>query len=242
MRSTGVGLFSALGGLLLAGGTLLPWLDTGGVNIGTQVVSGTPTGLETSTGLIVLSAGIVAVIAAIVLMATSRVSRIMALIVLAAGATGLVGTSMILTNPRDAYIDFAADELGVASSDIEHSLESLFEIGGIQDDPAVGIYISVAGGGVALLSGAIGALILRRRRDQQPAPPREDLAPDRARDDHEAAGERSLDEAAPSVEVDQDRASEPPDADSEEEGDSDGGMGEQAPPPRKDVLGDSWVG
>jgi hypothetical protein len=242
MRSIGVGLFSAFGGLLLAGGTLLPWLDTGGVNVGTQVVTGTPTGLETSRGVIVLSAGIVAVVAAMVLMSISRVSRIMALVVVATGATGLVGVSMILTNPREAYIDFAADELGVAASDIEHSLESLFEIGGIQDDPAAGIYVSLAGGGVAILSGAIGALILRRRRIQPPPTAEDDIDTEAVRDDHEATRERGLDDAEPSVEVDQDRATEPVDTDSEEEGASDGGAEEQAPHPRKDVLGDSWFG
>jgi len=241
-RSTGLGLFSALGGLLLVGGTLLPWLDTGGVNVGAEVVSGTPNGVETSTGMIVLSAGIVSVLASIVLMSTSRISRVVALIVLAAGVTGLVGPSMILMSPRDAYVDFAADELGVGSSDIENSLNSLFDIGGIQDDPAVGIYVSLAGGGVTFLSGAIGFLILRKRRIQPMTPADEsDSEPEDGQDVGGTVWERSFDDAERTVDRIEDRPEAPPAADPDE----DHTAQEPAEAPaqqRKDVLGDSWAG
>ena len=240
--STGVALFSALGGILLAGGTLLPWIDTGGVNIGTQVVSGAPTGWETRTGVFVLAAGIVAILGAIVLVSTTRASRVVAVVLLVAGATGLAGASMILTSPRDAYIDFAADELGVGSSEIEHSLNALFDIGGIRDDLGEGIYVSLAGGGLTVLSGAIGALVLRRRR-VQPALPEDEgvLEAEDGQNVKRTVWDRSFDDVERSVDGIEDQPAPPPDAAPEEDHTA-REPEEPAAPQRKDVLGDSWVG
>jgi hypothetical protein len=240
--STGVALFSALGGILLAGGALLPWIDTGGVNIGTQVISGAPKGWETRTGVVVLAAGVVAILGAIVLVSTTRASRVVAGILLVAGATGLVGALMILTSPRDAFIDFAAHELGVGSGDIEHSLNALFDIGGIKDDLGDGIYVSLAGGGLTFLSGAIGALVLRTRRiGPTTSKDEDDPELDEGQNVERSAWDRSFDDVERSVVGIEDQPAAPPDVDPEE-GHTTREAEEPTAPHRKDVLGDSWVG
>ena len=245
MRRNGIGttlvaLGSALGGLLLVGGALLPWIDTGGVNIGTQVISGTVTGLETSTGYVVLAAGIVAVLGAIVLISTRRASRVVAVALIVAGAAGLAGASMILTSPRDAYINFAADELGVGSSEIENSLTSLFDIGGIKDDPREGIYVSLAGGALTFLSGAIGALVFRRRR-AQPATSADEGDLEDAPEAKGTVWERSFDEIERSTDpIEKEKPAVPLDAGPKEEPPAP--AEEPTVPKRKEVLGDSWAG
>jgi Tryptophan-associated transmembrane protein (Trp_oprn_chp) len=236
--TTLVALGSALGGLLLVGGALLPWIDTGGVNIGTQVISATVTGLETSTGYVVLAAGIVAVLGAIVLISTRRASRVVAVALIVAGAAGLAGALMILTSPRDAYIDFAADELGVGSSEVTNSLTSLFDIGGINDDPGEGIYVSLAGGALTFLSGAIGALVLRRRR-VQPAASADEGDPGHGPEAKGTVWERSFDE----IERSADHVEKPTAAlDAVPKQDPPAPAEEPTVPKRKEVLGDSWAG
>ena len=65
-----------MGGYLVIAGCLLPWLDTGGVNVGNEIVSGTPAGIETAAGPIALVSGIVVLVAATLILLVRRLSNV----------------------------------------------------------------------------------------------------------------------------------------------------------------------
>jgi hypothetical protein len=169
-----------MGGYLVIAGCFLPWLDTGGVNVGKEIVSGTPAGIEAAAGLIALVSGIVVLVAATLILLVRRVSNVWAVLVLLAGAVGAVAAILTLVDPRDAYINFAASELGRDVREIENSLNALFDIGGIRASLGMGLYVSLAGGGLSILAGAT-ELVARRRRGRR--------FPMRAADDVKSATE-----------------------------------------------------
>lgn len=168
---------AALGGYLVLAGCLLPWLDTGGVNVGKEIVSGTPAGTETAAGLIVLMSGIVVLVAATLILLVRRVSNVWAVLVLLAGAVGAVAAILTLVDPRDAYINFAASELGRDVREIENSLNALFDIGGIRASLGMGVYVSLAGGWLSILAGATELVARRRRRGRFPLRPADENSP-----------------------------------------------------------------
>jgi hypothetical protein len=169
-----------MGGYLVLAGCLLPWLDTGGFNIGSQIVTGTPAGIETAAGVIALVSGIVVLLAATLILLAPRVSNVWVLPLLLAGAVALVAAILTLTDPRDAYLDFAAGELGRNVSEIEDSLNALFDIGGIRAALGLGVYVTLAGSGLSIMAGAAELVARRRRRAHFPT---------RAADDVESATE-----------------------------------------------------
>lgn len=171
------GVAAALGGYLVLAGCLLPWLDTGGVNVGSEVVSGTPAGMETAAGPVALVSGIVVLIAATLMFLVRRVSNVWALLVLLAGAVGAVAAILTLADPRDAYLNFVASELGRNVSEIENSLNALFDIGGIRAALGFGVYVSLAGGGLSILAGTAELVARRRRRARVPPRAADDVAP-----------------------------------------------------------------
>ena len=143
---------------------MLPWLDTGGVNIGSDVVSGTPSGMELSSGLITLVSGIVVLLAATLMMMVPRASGVFAVGVILAGLTGAAGTVPTLADTRESYIRFVADDLERDAAEVRNSLEALFDIGGIRDTVGDGTYLSLGGAGLSIIAGAIGVVSGRRRR------------------------------------------------------------------------------
>lgn len=148
-------------------GCLLPWLDTGGVNVGKQIVSGTPAGIET-TGVIALVPGIVVLLAATLMLLAPRVSNVWALLVLLAGTVGVIVAIATLADSRDAYIHFVASELGRDVSEVENSLNALFDNDGIRAGLGAGVYVSLAGGGLSIIGGATGLVARRRHRAHVP--------------------------------------------------------------------------
>jgi hypothetical protein len=157
-----------MGGFTMLAGCLLPWLDTGGVNVGNDVVSGTPAGIETVAGVIALVSGIVVLLAATLILLTPRVSNVWVLPLLLAGAVAMVAAILTLADPRGPYLDFVASELGRDVSEIENSLNALFDIGGIRAAPGVGVYVSLAGSGLSIMAGAAELVARRRRRARFP--------------------------------------------------------------------------
>lgn len=153
---------------MVLAGCLLPWLDTGGVNVGNEVVSGTPSGIETAAGFIALVSGIVIFLAATLILLTPRISNVWVLPLLLAGAVAAVAAILTLADPRDAYLNFVASELGRDVSEIDNSLNALFDIGGIRAALGVGVYVSLAGSGLSIMAGAAELVARRRRRRQLP--------------------------------------------------------------------------
>lgn len=145
-------------------GCMLPWLDTGGVNIGSHVVSGMPAGIELSGGLITLASGFAVLIAAALMMMAPKASGVLALGVILAGLTGAGGTVPTLADPQESYIRFVADDLNRDVEEVRNSLEALFDIGGIRDDLGEGVYLSLGGAGLAIIGGAVARVGSRRRR------------------------------------------------------------------------------
>ena len=143
---------------------MLPWLDTGGVNIGPDVVTGTPAGMEVSGGLITLVSGIVVLLVATLIMMVPKASGALAVGVVLAGMTGAGGTVPSLADPRESYIRFVADDLGRDADEVRNSLEALFDIGGIRDTFGEGLYLSLGGAGLSIIGGVTGGVSSRRRR------------------------------------------------------------------------------
>lgn len=153
-----------MGGYAIVAGCMLPWLVTGGVNIGPDVVSGTPAGMEFSGGLITLVSGIVVILAATLMMLVPRSKGVLAVGVVLAGLTGASGTVPTLADPRESYIRFVADDLGRSADEVRNSLEALFDIGGIRDTLGEGLYLTLGGAGLSIIGGAVGGVSSRRRR------------------------------------------------------------------------------
>ena len=101
----------------------------------------------------------------------------MALLVLLAGAVGAVAAILTLADPREAYLNFVASELGRNVSEIENSLNALFDIGGIRAALGVGVYVSLAGSGLSILAGAAELIARRRRSARIPTRPADDVEP-----------------------------------------------------------------
>jgi len=142
-------------------GVFLPWLDTGGVTVGANSVTGEPGGIDLTYGIVALVAGIVAVVLALLMLIWPGPTRLWGLLTLLAGAVALAMGVLTLTTVRDVYVSFVGSEIGEATPEVANSLRALFDNGGLAEDVALGTYLAIAGGGVALLGGL--AAILKRR-------------------------------------------------------------------------------
>jgi hypothetical protein len=151
----------AVAGIAMVAGCLLPWLDTGGVNIGTRVVAGAPSGIQTTVGIVAFVGGIVVLVAATLVLLLPRVSKLWALAVLLAGAAGMIAAAAMFADPSGAYVRFAANESGRDLREVSNSLKALFNVGGLRSGLGVGVYVTAAGSGLAIVGAA--ALAVRRR-------------------------------------------------------------------------------
>jgi hypothetical protein len=213
-----------------AGSTILTLTIGTGVNV-TEAV---PAGNTTTT-----------LVAATLMLLVRRVSNVWALLVLLAGAVGAVAAILTLVDPRDAYLSFVASELGRDLSEIENSLNALFDIGSIRATLGVGVYVSLAGGGLSILAGSAELVTRRRRRARVPTRAADAGEPateiqSELREAEQGAGEEKADTEMPKA-AEPAKSDSPPvpaSADPDEQPALAPGPSRKASPPPSDV--DEW--
>lgn len=147
------GVLGVVGGALLAVGSFLDWAEVSGG--GTSV---TANGVDGSDGYITLVAGLVAVVAGIVMARGTR--RVLAVLVILAGIVGGgIGLYDALT-AKDSVLDAAAEELaptfGVSAQEVRTVLDQAIDAGQLSVSISIGLYVVIAGGVVALAGGILG--------------------------------------------------------------------------------------
>jgi tryptophan-associated transmembrane protein len=147
------GILGVVGGALLALGSFLTWAEvTGG---GTSV---TAKGVDGSDGYITLVAGLVAVVAGIMMARGTR--RVLAVLVILAGIVGGgIGLYDALT-AKDSVLDAAAEELaptfGASAQEVRAALDQAIDAGQLSVSISIGLYVVIVGGVVALVGGIVG--------------------------------------------------------------------------------------
>lgn len=163
------GILGLVGGALLALGSFLTWAEVSGG--GTTV---TAKGVDGSDGYITLVAGLVAVVAGIMMARGSR--RVLAVLVILAGIVGGgIGLYDALT-AKDSVLDAAAEELaptlGASAQQVRTVLDQAIDAGQLSVSISIGLFIVIGGGVVALVGGILGL-----RDAGQPAGPGRTTAP-----------------------------------------------------------------
>ena len=167
-RTPFAGVLAIVGGALMAVGSFLAWAEVSGG--GTSV---TAKGVDGSDGYITLGAGLVAVVAGIVMaMETRRVLAVLAIL------AGIVGGGLGLYDAltaKDSVLDAAAEELapafGASAQAVRTALDQAIEAGQLSVSISIGLYIVIGGGVVALAGGVLGL------RSGKPAVPGQTAAP-----------------------------------------------------------------
>jgi hypothetical protein len=168
-RTPVAGILGIVGGALMALGSFLAWAEVSGG--GTSV---TAKGVDGSDGYITLGAGLVAVVAGIVMaMETRRVLAVLAIL------AGIVGGGLGLYDAltaKDSVLDAAAEELapafGASVQVVRTALDQAIDAGQLSVKISIGLYAVIAGGVVALVGGILGL-----RGSGEPAVARQDAAP-----------------------------------------------------------------
>jgi uncharacterized membrane protein (TIGR02234 family) len=163
------GILGVVGGALLALGSFLTWAEVSGG--GTTV---TAKGVDGSDGYITLVAGLVAVVAGIMMARGSR--RVLAVLVIIAGIVGGgIGLYDALT-AKNSVLDAAAEELaptlGASAQQVRTVLDQAIDAGQLSVSISIGLFIVIGGGVVALVGGILGL-----RDAGQPAGPGRTTAP-----------------------------------------------------------------
>jgi uncharacterized membrane protein (TIGR02234 family) len=166
------GILGVVGGALLALGSFLTWAEvTGG---GTSV---TAKGVDGSDGYITLVAGLVAVVAGIMMARGTR--RVLAVLVILAGIVGGgIGLYDALT-AKDSVLDAAAEELaptfGASAQQVRAVLDQAIDADQLSVSISFGLYVVIGGGVVALVGGILGLRDASEHaapgRTTMPAPP-----------------------------------------------------------------------
>jgi hypothetical protein len=167
-RTPIAGILGIVGGALMALGSFLAWAEVSGG--GTSV---TAKGVDGSDGYITLGAGLVAVVAGIVMAMETR--RVLAVLVILAGIVGGgLGLYDALT-AKDSVLDAAAEELapafGASAQAVRIALDQAIDAGQLSVSISIGLYIVIGGGIVALAGGILGL------RWGEPAAPGQTAAP-----------------------------------------------------------------
>jgi hypothetical protein len=167
-RTPIAGILGIVGGALMALGSFLAWAEVSGG--GTSV---TAKGVDGSDGYITLGAGLVAVVAGIVMAMETR--RVLAVLVILAGIVGGgLGLYDALT-AKDSVLDAAAEELapafGASAQAVRIALDQAIDAGQLSVSISIGLYIVIGGGIVALAGGILGL------RSGEPAVPGQTAAP-----------------------------------------------------------------
>jgi FtsH-binding integral membrane protein len=168
-RTPVAGILGLIGGALLALGSFLAWAEVAGG--GTSV---TAKGVDDRHGYITLVAGLVAVVAGIVMARGTR--RALAVLVILAGIVGGgIGLYDALT-AKDSVLDAAAEELaptfGVSAQQMRTVLDQAIDAGQFSVSISIGLYVVIGGGVVALVGGILGL-----RGSGEPAVPGQTAAP-----------------------------------------------------------------
>jgi hypothetical protein len=168
-RTPIAGILGIVGGALMALGSFLAWAEVSGG--GTSV---TAKGVDGSDGYITLGAGLVAVVAGIVMAMETR--RVLAVLVILAGIIGGgLGLYDALT-AKDSVLDAAAEELapafGASTQSVRTALDEAIDAGQLSVSISIGLYIVIGGGVVALAGGILGL-----RGSGEPAVPGQTAAP-----------------------------------------------------------------
>jgi uncharacterized membrane protein (TIGR02234 family) len=163
------GMLGLVGGALLALGSFLTWAEVSG---GDTTV--TAKGVDGSDGYITLVAGLVAVVAGIMMARGS--GRVLAVLVILAGIVGGgIGLYDALT-AKDSVLDAAAEELaptlGASAQQVRTVLDQAIDAGQLSVSISIGLFIVIGGGVVALVGGILGL-----RDAGQPAGPGRTTAP-----------------------------------------------------------------
>jgi hypothetical protein len=167
-RTPIAGILGIVGGALMALGSFLAWAEVSGG--GTSV---TAKGVDGSDGYITLGAGLVALVAGIVMAMETR--RVLAVLVILAGIVGGgLGLYDALT-AKDSVLDAAAEELapafGASAQAVRIALDQAIDAGQLSVSISIGLYIVIGGGIVALAGGILGL------RSGEPAVPGQTAAP-----------------------------------------------------------------
>jgi hypothetical protein len=149
------GILGLVGGALIALGSFLAWAEVSGG--GTSV---TAKGVDGSDGYITLVAGIVAVVAGVVI--ARGTGRVLAVAMILAGIVGGgIGLYDALT-AKDNVLDAAAEELaptfGVSAQQVRTVLDQAIDAGQLSVSISIGLYVVIGGGVVALAGGILGLL------------------------------------------------------------------------------------
>jgi len=152
-RAPLAGILAIAGGALLAVGSFLAWAEVSG-----QGQSVTASGMDGSDGYVTLVAGLVAIVAGIVLSRANK--RLLAVLVILAGIVGGgIGLYDALT-AKDRVLDEAAEALaptfGVPADQVRTVLDQAIDAGELGVSISIGLYVVIAGGGVALVGGILG--------------------------------------------------------------------------------------
>lgn len=147
------GIVSIVGGVLLAVGSFLPWAEVSGSG-----ASVTAKGLDGSDGYITLAAGLVAVVAGLVMLRPTRRA-----VTVVAVLAGLVGGGLALYDAltaKDSVLDAAAEELaptlGVSADQVRSALDQAVDSGQLGVSVGIGPYIAIIGGLVVSVGGVLG--------------------------------------------------------------------------------------
>jgi hypothetical protein len=153
-RTPVAGILGVIGGALLALGSFLAWAEVSGG--GTSV---TAKGVDGSDGYITLVAGLVAVVAGIVI--ATGTGRVLAavLVILAGIVGGGIGLYDALT-AKDSVLDAAAEELApsfeASAQEVRTVLDQAIDAGQLSVSIGIGLYVVIGGGVVALAGGILG--------------------------------------------------------------------------------------
>jgi hypothetical protein len=163
------GILGLVGGALMALGSFLAWAEVSGG--GTSV---TAKGVDGSDGYITLVAGLVAVVAGVVI--ARGTGRVLAVAMILAGIVGGgIGLYDALT-AKDNVLDAAAEELaptfGVSAQQVRTVLDQAIDAGQLSVSISIGLYVVIGGGVVALAGGILGLL-----GSGEPAVPGQTAAP-----------------------------------------------------------------
>ena len=146
-------ILGVVGGALMALGSFLAWAEVSG---GQATV--TAKGIDGSDGYITLVAGLVAIVAGIVMARGTK--RVLAVLVILAGIVGGgIGLYDAVT-AKDSVLDAAAEELapsfGVSADQVRTALDQAIDAGQLSVSISIGLYLVIAGGVVALVGGILG--------------------------------------------------------------------------------------
>jgi hypothetical protein len=164
------GILGLVGGALMTLGSFLAWAEVAGG--GTSVIA---KGVDGSDGYITLVAGLVAVVAGIVI--ATGTGRVLAavLVILAGIVGGGIGLYDALT-AKDSVLDAAAEELApsfeASAQEVRTVLDQAIDAGQLSVSIGIGLYVVIGGGVVALAGGILGL-----RGSGEPAVPGQGATP-----------------------------------------------------------------